>query len=198
MYYLKNCEVTKMQYQIPRIGRLLDRQHGLERQMSGAKVFDRRDDGLLPEYRSVFLGNEKTGPYLYFMVTSGQTISNMPKLPFVKTQIPIVVTGLIPEGYFGYSCCGAHESDPQYVALSTNEDGLLDAIDRLHKINGKEIIYGRELDAGLFANYIHKREERRKNRVVARQVDAFYKLPPSAQKSRLETLMAKAVSFDFL
>ncbi|MBM3234102.1 hypothetical protein FJZ19_03335 [Candidatus Pacearchaeota archaeon] len=173
-----------------KIAQLYNRQEGLDRQMHGVKVFDSREVSPILKTKTSRRTYEryKNKEEIWFLVGfSKDTPLFIPDWQiFIESEKPYVVSGLIPQGYFTYSCMESDdESDPQYVAIKSDEIGIDEAIKRIKGARGNEIIYGRELDIQKAIDFLKDFQAKAK----AERIEEFLNLPVDEQRKRLESLL---------
>lgn len=103
----------------------------------------------------------------------------------VDREKPYIVSGWADEGHFFYSCCGAHETDPEYMAVRTTKDKIDEIRAKFEKAGYEKIIYGREVDIEKTSRLLHEVQRIAK----ARSAEEFLKLPIEEQRKRLETIL---------
>jgi len=104
---------------------------------------------------------------------------------FVKSEKPYIVSGNVPEGVYSYSCCGSHESDPQYVAMRSSKEGIKTEISRLRSLEAKKIVFGLEVDSYRLDILFREFNKVKKHR----KIEEILKLPIEEQRKILEKLL---------
>ncbi len=171
------------------------RQSGLERQMPGAQVFDWREVcnlyksekalKILESGESDTRGKMENAILLLTPAETALKIEGIEGvLPTRKSRY--VVSGYIPEGYFTYSTYGSTgDSDPEYVAIRTDEPGIEKAVRQIRKANGSKICCGVELNVKKASSFIRTYRANAKESTIRE----ILSLPVEEQRKRLESLL---------
>lgn len=174
-----------MNFENIQLVQLRQRQNGLDYRLPGAKVFDYRvENTLLQAEAGKIISQTRSNEEIWFFVYENLPLIHQ-SLPIKRSSKPYIVSGLIPEGYFPYSCMGRSESDPQYIAINSREDEIEKTIDKIKKIDGSQIVYGKEAD--IDGTIIFLKEIKIKDK--QERAAEFLKLPIEEQRKRLEEIL---------
>lgn len=157
---------------------LTGRQTGLEWKIKNSRVFDHRRVSYLCNNDGIYVSDPKK-ELVFLSFPFGEN----EKVPFIDRPKQYVVSAFVPKGYFWYSCCGSHVTDPEYVAIRTDKECLQKTIDKLGSI-GQEVIYGKEIDLNKFQLFIMEA----KNNNAEKKVREFMQLSSEEQKMQLNII----------